>query len=700
MSRVGVDIGGTFTDVVWMDSSGDIHFDKAFSTPNFLYKGVMEGVGYLVERGRNPQEWLKEIDRFAHGTTASTNALIERKGAKVGLVTTRGFEDTLIIGRATVARTGGLPLHQAMDFIYTEPPTPLVPRELVRGVNERVTADGRVLVAPDPSDVKTLLTQLLEMGIESLAVVLLWSFRNSAHEQLVRDIAKELSPTLQVSLSSVIAPHIGEFERMVTTVANAYVAPISRQYLDRLGTSLSSTGFRKTLHVMTATGGTILPADVENMAVSLINSGPVGGLIAARHLGESLGWNNLITADMGGTSFDVGVIANGRFEIEESPFLAHGLPSKLPAVKIVTIGAGGGSIAWTDGHRLYVGPESAGSEPGPACYGRGGTQPTVTDALVVMGILHPQRFFSGRCELDSVAALSAIDKFVAAPLGLDVHEAADGIYKVVTSKMADLIRKASVEQGNDPRNFRLCAYGGAAGAHAALLMEQLGIPAVIIPYAASVFSALGISLSDILYSASKSFPLTVAPTDSFSSSVKEAFEDLTSQVQLNIADSGIELSNFVFAYELDVRYKGQINSVRVNWNRPSLAVEEIPQLRLAFHNLYERRFGKGSTHENAGLELIGFRLYALSPQPKPGLQHVDFPSELLKTESRQVFSREHGWMPARVISFDSLPAEQALLGPAIIERRDTTVWTPAGFSAMRDTFGNIILSRQGAQYED
>ncbi len=692
MDRIGVDIGGTFTDVVWIDSNGSVRFDKSFSTPGVLYEGVLEGIKYLSSEEDAFEDRLKDVERFAHGTTVSTNALIERKGAKVGLLTTAGFEDTLLIGRATLSRTGGLPINQAMDFTFTQAPSPLVDRSLIRGIDERVTLSGEVLISPTPDRIRQEVLYLLECGIESLAVVFLWSFRNSAHELLVREITNEIAPALPISLSSEIAPHIGEFERMVSTVANAYVAPLSNQYLSELGEHLRLQGFAHTLHVMTATGGSILPSEVDNKAVSLINSGPVGGLIAARYLGEGLGWKNLITADMGGTSFDVGVIVNDKFEIEENPFLAHGLPSKLPAVKIVTIGAGGGSVAWTDGHRLYVGPESAGSDPGPACYSRGGQRPTVTDALVTLGILHPKRFFAGRRELDSEAALNSIKTFIAAPLGLDPYDAADGIYKVVTAKMADLIRKASIEQGNDPRTFNLCAFGGAAGSHAALLMEQLGISSVIIPYAASVFSAMGISLSDILYSAGKAFPLAVEPTESFSFEVAGTFRELISQVEASISASGIEREKFIFSFELDIRYKGQINSVTVQWDRPTLKQDQIPLVKEAFEKVYERRFGVGSTHKSAPLELIGVRLYAISPLVRPELSPVPSPAEWSENETRLVYSKDKGWYPITVVPFNKMPSELELAGPAVIERGDTTIWIPPNFAAVRDRYANVIIS--------
>jgi N-methylhydantoinase A len=351
-----------------------------------------------------------------------------------------------------------------MDFLHTEPPVRLVPRTLVRGLRERITVSGEVLMSLDEDKAASAIAALLDAGVESLAVCLLWSFRHPAHEQLVRRIAGRVAPGLPISLSCEVAPRLGEFERATTTVVNAYVGPAMERYISALQADLASLGLANPVQVMKSSGGVTLPGDVARQAVAIVNSGPIGGLVAARHLGTALGLDNVITADMGGTSFDVGLIVRGGFEEDPAPFIDQGLPVLVPSIKLVTIGAGGGSIASTDGTRLRVGPDSAGAEPGPACYGRGGTASTVTDALVAMGIIDGENFFGGRFRLDGDLARHAIETDIAGPLGLSVMDAAAGIVELVNARMADLIRKVTVESGNDPREFCLFAYGGAGGA--------------------------------------------------------------------------------------------------------------------------------------------------------------------------------------------------------------------------------------------
>src|SRR5262249_9896455 len=321
-------------------------------------------------------------------------------------------------------------------------------------------ADGSVLVRLDEDEARAAVAALVAAGAESLAVCLLWSFRNPVHERHLREIAREVAPALPVSLSCEIAPRMGEFERMVTTAVNAFIGPVTERYIAGLQARLAALGLMRPVQVMKSSGGVMLPDAVGHQAVSVVNSGPIGGLVAARHVGKLLGYDRIITADMGGTSFDVGLIVDGVFEEEATPFLNQGLPVHVPTIKVVTIGAGGGSIAWTDSYRLQVGPQSAGAEPGPACYGRGGSEPTVADALVVLGIIDPENFFGGRYALDAAKAREAIETRLAKPLGLDTLEAAAGIYDVVTAKMGDLIRKVTVESGHDPREFCLLSYGG------------------------------------------------------------------------------------------------------------------------------------------------------------------------------------------------------------------------------------------------
>ncbi len=687
---IGIDTGGTFTDLVRIDADGRLEIEKSFSTPDAPEQAVLNVLDQLAGDG-SVDGVLADTVRFGHGTTVSTNALIQRKGARVGLMTTRGFEDTMVIARGPIGRVGGLPHAQAMDFLHTEPPQPLVPRRLTRGIGERVTVTGEVIAPVDPDDVRAALGELIAEGIDSLAVCFLWSFRAPAHEQQVRDIAAEMAPGLQVSLSSEIAPRMGEFERMVTTVVNAFIGPVTERYISSLQDQLAKKGLVSPVQVMKCSGGVTLPDQVASQSVSIVNSGPIGGLVAARHVGQALGYDNVITCDMGGTSFDVGLIAGGVFEEDRQPFLDQGLPVLAPSIRVVTIGAGGGSIASSENGRLRVGPQSAGADPGPACYGKGGTHPTVTDALVTLGIVDPGNFFGGRHALDASLAARAIDDHVGGPLGLNSVEAAAGIYEVVTARMADLIRKVSIESGNDPRDFCLFAYGGASGAHCAAFAAQIGVKKIIVPYAGPVFSAYGVALSDVLYSHARSEPIDLDSSD-MAQSVNAAFDELAARALADMAASGIDKSEIALSYRIDMRYRGQMNEVSLPWTGGTMDDNSADILRADFDAYYQQRFGAGTTRAGAPLELISFRVEAVRPSDKPPLAPLIAGERTGRpTRNRQVYDRGSGWLDARIHDFDGLQPGAEVSGPAVIERSNTTIWLPPGTTAMLDKFGNVEI---------
>jgi N-methylhydantoinase A len=694
---LGVDTGGTFTDLVEIDSAGRLRFDKVFSTPQAPQQGVLDVIRKLARSsGIAPQQLLAETERFAHGTTVSTNALIQRRGARVGLITTKGFEDTLIIGRGPVGRAGGLPQSKAMDFLHTEPPPPLVPKGFIRGVSERITVSGEVLARLDEAEACAAIASLVGAGAESLAVCLLWSFRNPAHERRVREIAREAAPDLPVSLSCDVAPRMGEFERMVTTVVNAFIGPATGRYIGALQKELGELGLARPVQVMKSSGSVMLPEAVADQAVAVVNSGPIGGLVAARHVGKLLGYEKVITADMGGTSFDVGLIVDGVFEEEGTPFLDQGLPVHVPTIKVVTIGAGGGSIAWTDGYRLQVGPQSAGADPGPACYGRGGEAPTVTDALVVLGIIDPGNFFGGTYALDPARARVAIEK-IARPLGLEVIAAAAGIYEVVTAKMADLIRKVTVESGHDPRDFCLLSYGGAGGAHCAAFLGELGIARTIVPFAAPVFSALGVILSDIAYRHVRSAPVPLDGENTVDA-VNAVFAELAENALADMRTSGIDPREAEIRYGMDLRYSGQMNEVPLNWASGRLSSADIPVLRTAFETLYEHRYGAGTFRRETPLELISFRAEAIKRTEKPTFSPV-FERQggtISVKRRRPIYMRGHGWIDAAIHAFDDLSPAMPIPGPAVIERESTTIWLPPATRAMLDPYGNLVIERENS----
>jgi N-methylhydantoinase A len=689
---IGIDVGGTFTDAVLIDQIGGLHFDKAFSTPDNPAVGVTNALANLAGTvGVDPDEMLARCTRFAHGTTVGTNALIQRAGARVGLLMSKGFEDTVPIARGPLGKNTGIPLAVAQDFIHNERPLPLVPRTAILAVRERVDLDGDVVAPLVEADVADAGEQFQSMGIDSVAVCLLWSFRNDRHELLAGEVLREAAPELHVSLSSAISPVIGEYERAMTTIVNAYVAPVMSRYVGELEAGLLAHGLRYPIELMTASGGLVLPRDISSKAVAMINGGPAGGLVAARHLGHALGYDNVISADMGGTSFDVGLVHRAEPRKTQTTYVMQGVPVQVEALKIEAIGAGGGSIASTDGERLLVGPGSAGAEPGPACYGWGGEQPTVTDALVVLGLLEPTEFFGGRRVLDRGLAERAIAREVADPLGLSVREAAAGIYEVVTSRMRDLIRQTTVESGLDPRTFALIAYGGASPLHAASFAHGLGVLEVIVPYSSSVFSALGCAVSDVSYPYAKSTPMVLDGSSHVEDRLTTGFESLESRALTDLGDAGHSADQVILRRRIDARYVGQMTEITVDLGSGPTSGQEVAR---RMTEAYETRYGAG-TLPKSPVEVVTLRIEAVVLANQTSLFRIPpvaRGSQAKPVNRRTIYLRSVGDVEADVYDGDSLRPGVELEGPAIVYRRDTTILIPPGHTAWIDGLRNTRLS--------
>jgi len=696
---IGIDSGGTFTDVVIVDEEGHIYFDKAMSTPKDPSQGVIAGVENCIGLIR-PQgdtfHILSQTNRFCHGSTVATNALIQRKGAHVGLIMTKGFEDTMIVTRGPMARVMGISPAEAMDFIHTERAIPLVPKRMIRGVIERIGVDGEVIIPLHEKEVIEVARDLIQAGAEIIAVCLLWSFRNASHEKRIKELISRVAPNIQVNLSSEISPIIGEYERASTAVVNAYLTPVVVKYVNNLQSKLTQRGLNRPVQIMKSSGGLIPPEYIEREAVSTLNSGPVGGVMASKYLGQAMGYRNIITTDMGGTSFDVGVVYRGEVAEERIPFVSHGIPVQVPTVKVVSIGAGGGSIAWTDGRRLMVGPQSAGADPGPACYDQGGTEPTVTDALVVLGFLNPVNFFGGRKKLLRDKAETAIQEKIARPLGLDMMEAAVGIYEIVTAKMADLIRKITVESGYDPREFILFAFGGAGPPHCALYGKALGVKEIIVPPTAAVFSALGIALCDIKYTYAKSELLALEAGPFTTERMNQVFEEMEAKALADMSASGFPAETITLVRKIDLRYVGQMNELAVSCPREHLTPERARDIRRLFEETYVMKFGQGTTRAESPLETINLRVEALKvvekPELRPEREGPENPSAA-RTSAREVYLKKGEPMLANVYQYDLLAPGHRMVGPALIERRDTTIFVPPGYTAKMDGFRNIKIER-------
>jgi len=498
---VGVDIGGTFTDCVVLDRAGNITATKAASTPGNFAGGMLAAMQVAAERLGLPFDaFCERISVLTHGTTVGTNALIQRKGAKVGLLATKGHEDAIHIMRGSRGVTSR-DIAKVVHFPESQKPDPIVPKRLIAGVSERVDCFGEVVVALNETEAEAAIRRLLAAGCDAIAICFLWSFRHPEHERRVRELVRRIAPDVFVSCSIDIAPKWGEYERVTATALNAYIGPVMSRYLSSLDRRLRRHGYRQPLQITQCGGGSVSVEKAMHAPLLTLDSGPVSGVTASVFFGKLIGEPNVITTDMGGTSFDVGIIADGR---PEYSFISNVIQYDyfLPKVDIQAIGSGGGSLARVDefGRTLRVGPDSAGADPGPACYGKGNTVPTVTDADVVLGYIDPDNFLGGRMKLDKAKAVAAV-KSVADSLGMSVPEAASGIATIAEFKMADIIRKMTVEKGRDPREFVLFAFGGAGPVHAGVFGAELGVRKVIVPLReiASTWCAFGAAAADILH---------------------------------------------------------------------------------------------------------------------------------------------------------------------------------------------------------
>jgi N-methylhydantoinase A len=692
---VAVDTGGTFTDCVVVGSDGRTVRAKAPSTPPSYEQGVVRAVEEAATRlGLTRDDLFRETTAFVHGTTVATNLLLTRTGARVALLTTRGHEDAILIGR-TVQKVAGLAESEIADVANLSKAEPLVDRPLIFGVDERVDRTGRAVVRMRDERVLSLLPRLREAGVEAVAVSFLWSFLNPEHERRAASLLSRADGWF-VTTSSALAPVLGEYERTATTVLNAYLTPGVAGYLERMRDWLRRSGHRGAVAVMHSAGGVLSVDEARHRGVSLLSSGPAGGVLGARALARQLGLGSVIATDVGGTSFDVGLVVEGEPLYAEAPVFAK-YPVALPVMDVRSIGAGGGSIAWVepDSGVLRVGPRSAGARPGPACYGAGGREPTVTDANVVLGRIDPHRFLGGRMPLDPSLAREAVGT-VAASLGVPVLDAAEAIVEVVNAHMADLIRKVTVERGIDPRNLALVGYGGAAGLHAADYARRLGIREVVIPRMAAVFSAFGMALADLKRVAVLSEPMA-APFDL--GVWRRRFDDLEAALVRAFQEEGLASGQLVLRRFAALRFRGQVHSVRVPVHDSDLRDEHGGEVLVhRFVQLYEATYGPGTAHPRAGVEVVTFSVEATAPlisfPPQPVPEAGTDPSVARRGE-RRVRLRGGVDRPVAVYDLDLLLPGHEVEGPALLDADDTTVLLDAGDRLRVDGFLNLRLEPGG-----
>src|SRR5262245_33003870 len=637
---------------------------------------------------------------FLNGTTVTTNAMIQRTGAKTGLIITRGFEDTLIIGRVR-SRWVGLDETALADFKNVERPAHVVPKELIRGVAERIDCFGQIVVPLDLAEVESVLDELVSAGIESLAICLLWSFKNPEHEAAIAALARRKYPSLYVVASSQLVQTMGEYERANTAAVDAYLGPTLNRYVAKIGASLTSAGYDGELLVMQSIGGLAPASGLLQAAVTTLQSGPAGGIIAAQKLGQLTGEPNVITADMGGTTFDVGIVVDGRPQTAKTSVMARNL-LLVPAVEAISIGAGGGSIAWLDAaNALHVGPRSQGARPGPACYGRGGTLPTVTDADVVLGYINPDRFLGGGMQLRADLAYEAIRAHIARPLGISVEAAAQAIYDIVNAHMADLVRSVTVGRGFDPRDFAVVAFGGCGPTHSTGFGPDCQPRRVVVPPAATVLSALGIAQSDIKHFHARTFVRPVDPRpEGQAELLKELnahFEELVALTTAQFEREGIRAEERSFVRSLDIRYRKQVHELTIQIT----ASGQVDETALAsvvddFVRTYERLYGAGSAIGKSGLELAMLRVEGIARIPRnhdtPRSEKGSPPPVPAFLGLRRVWCKQFGgFRDTDAFQLEKLSCGNVVEGPAIIEAYGTSIPLHPGQRAHVDEWLNLVI---------
>ena len=676
--QIGVDIGGTFTDIVALDARGRLTLAKVPSTPKDLLDGIAAATTtVLAQAGAKPAD----VERFIHGTTIATNAVLEQKGAVTAVLTTEGFEDVLELGRMKRSRMYDL----AMD---PEVPTFLAPRRRRVGIRERLDAKGRVLVALNEDDVRAAVARLRAQGVQAIAVCYLFSFVNPAHERRTREIIAEIAPEISVSLSSDVDPTFREYERLCVTGFDAYLGPVVKRYLAGLADTLRGLGVPGVPLIMRSRGGIVSAALAAQQPVTLFLSGPAGGVIGAAFAAERAGVRDFVSLDMGGTSNDVAVVHDGRPLLASEGAIGP-YPVRTPMVDVNTIGAGGGSIAWIDAAGgLRVGPRSAGAEPGPACYGRGGDEATVTDASVVLGYLNPTRFAGGSMTLDVAAAARAVAA-VGRRLGVDAVSAAAGIHRVVNARIADQIRLVTIKRGYDPRQFVLVVLGGAGPVHGAALAAEMGMAEVLVAEAPGVLAAFGLLAAAIEHHHARTLQARTDAADL--AAVNRCLAELDAAGQARMREEGVAAREVRVAYAADMRYVGQAYELEVPIAAPVTA-GSVPDVVTAFHAVHERVYGYARVQQP--VEFVNFRAVHTFPLPRPVVAAAARSGGSLdaaRLGSRPAYFGE--FVPTAIYERARLPLGVRVPGPAIVEQTDTTTVIPPGVVAIVDDAGNLRLRR-------
>jgi N-methylhydantoinase A len=689
---VGSDIGGTFTDTVLLTEDGQIHMAKSPTTKQELTRGAISALELAAgEIGVAPSSIGDHLVYYAHGTTQATNAFIERKGVRTGLLCTRGFRDVLRAQRG-MASWAGLG-HLSRRYSVRRAPEPIIPPELVREVEERVDYKGSVVVPLNEETLRDAVRGLVADGVEAIAIAFLWAFRNDAHARRAVEIIAEEAPDVFVSAGSQLLPVLGEYERTSTTAINAYLGPIIARYVTGLESELRSSGFRGGLSIMESGGGVLPAQDAATQAAAMLTSGPAGGVLASAAIAAEKGWKNVITSDMGGTSFDVGLIVDGEPLLTRTSEVGR-FHVALPMISVTAIGSGGGSIAAVNDGHLTVGPESAGARPGPACYGRGGDRPTVTDADVVLGAIDPGYFLGGQIVLDRDKAEEAISAHVAEPLGLSVVEAAAGIRSVADNQMADLLRKVTLRAGYDPRDFVLFAYGGAGPTHAHRYAAEAGIGTVFVPATAPVHSAYGAITSDRHRSFTVAFNehaprgFALASEHISADAIDAALGTLAQRCVQVMGDDALSMRRYV-----GMRFRQQVHELSIELPPGRVTAATVDDLVDRFTERYESIYGRDTALRIAGVEFTVLRVEGHVPVAKPRPAPRDGRLEALTPSGeRPIYFEEVGELvPAAIYRHEDVDGGGIIAGPAAIEEAGTTILVGPGHRAVVDGHGHITI---------
>lgn len=685
--KLGVDVGGTFTDFLLISDNGDNEIYKVLSTPEDPSTGVLNGLRMMADSNRiELKKFLDQIQIIVHGTTVTTNAILTEKGAKTGLLTTKGFRDALQLRR-------GLK-EEPYNNKYKEP-TPIVPGYLRIPITERTNYFGEILTPIDQKEVVNAVKKFKDEGCKAIAVCFMHSYINRKNEEISADLIKKEFPEVYLTLSSEFLPQIGYYERTSSTVLNSYIGPILEKYLVNLTRGLKEHGFKGILLIIQSNGGIMSPSVAIKTAASTLLSGPAAGPIAGLYYAGIHGYGDCITIDMGGTSFDVALIKDKKPSIITNGKIKRHLLA-LPMLAIYTIGAGGGSIGWVDeGGLLHMGPQSAGANPGPVCYNLGGNLPTCTDADLILGYLNKDFFFGGKIPLNDKKAEEAIKKNIAVPLGIGLIEAAVGMYQLINVNMASAIKEVSVKRGYDPREFPLVVAGGAGPIHAGMIALELGIPVIIVPRESSVFCAIGMLMSDLKHDFVRTYHSLLPSLDveKFKSLIKE----MENEGYEILAEEKVTKEKVRYLYSCEMRYVGQFHEVNVEITKAEIEDEGniIKNLEERFHQTHESLYGYCLKEEGNPIEILNLRIVSIGETEKPRFRTSAYNekdiSRAVKGERKVYIHENKDFEEVKVYDGMKMQPGIQVFGPAIIEQVNTTVFIPPEYDVICDKYGNYVM---------